>query len=97
LFNLTVQNAVVTVPAHFNDSQRQSTKNAGVIAGLNIMRIVNEPTAAAIAYGPQPGDMDGAAMAAHAHCIYIYIYIYACMCANIYICVSARACVYIYL
>merc|ERR1712078_650759 len=43
--------AVVTVPAYFNDSQRQATKDAGVIAGLNIMRIINEPTAAAIAYG----------------------------------------------
>ncbi|KAL2473873.1 putative mediator of RNA polymerase II transcription subunit 37e [Forsythia ovata] len=44
-------NAVVTVPAYFNDSQRQATKDAGVIAGLNVMRIINEPTAAAIAYG----------------------------------------------
>ncbi|KAH6802383.1 heat shock protein 70 [Perilla frutescens var. frutescens] len=47
----TVKNAVVTVPAYFNDSQRQATKDAGLIAGLNIMRIINEPTAAAIAYG----------------------------------------------
>ncbi|KAH6769229.1 heat shock protein 70 [Perilla frutescens var. frutescens] len=47
----TVKNAVVTVPAYFNDSQRQSTKDAGLIAGLNVMRIINEPTAAAIAYG----------------------------------------------
>ncbi|XP_058201830.1 heat shock cognate 70 kDa protein-like [Rhododendron vialii] len=47
----TIKNAVVTVPAYFNDSQRQATKDAGVIAGLNIMRIINEPTAAAIAYG----------------------------------------------
>merc|ERR1719395_147270 len=47
----TVKNAVVTVPAHFNDSQRQATKDAGAIAGLNVMRIINEPTAAAIAYG----------------------------------------------
>ncbi|PIA45993.1 hypothetical protein AQUCO_01600334v1 [Aquilegia coerulea] len=46
-----VENAVVTVPAYFNDSQRQATKDAGVIAGLNVMRIINEPTAAAIAYG----------------------------------------------
>ncbi|KAG9298637.1 hypothetical protein G9A89_012705 [Geosiphon pyriformis] len=46
-----VANAVVTVPAYFNDAQRQATKDAGVIAGLNVMRIVNEPTAAAIAYG----------------------------------------------
>jgi len=47
----TVSNAVVTVPAYFNDSQRQATKDAGVIAGLNVLRIINEPTAAAIAYG----------------------------------------------
>nr|CAA74012.1 heat shock protein cognate 70 [Pleurodeles waltl] len=47
----TVSNAVVTVPAYFNDSQRQSTKDAGTIAGLNVLRIINEPTAAAIAYG----------------------------------------------
>jgi heat shock protein 1/8 len=46
-----VTNAVVTVPAYFNDAQRQATKDAGVIAGLNILRIINEPTAAAIAYG----------------------------------------------
>lgn len=46
-----VKDAVVTVPAYFNDAQRQATKDAGVIAGLNIVRIINEPTAAAIAYG----------------------------------------------
>lgn len=46
-----VTNAVVTVPAYFNDNQRQATKDAGIISGLNILRIVNEPTAAAIAYG----------------------------------------------
>jgi heat shock protein 5 len=46
-----VKNAVVTVPAYFNDAQRQATKDAGVIAGLNVVRIINEPTAAAIAYG----------------------------------------------
>jgi len=46
-----VKDAVITVPAYFNDSQRQSTKDAGVIAGLNVLRIINEPTAAAIAYG----------------------------------------------
>ncbi|KAK9748914.1 hypothetical protein RND81_02G089700 [Saponaria officinalis] len=45
-----VKDAVVTVPAYFSDSQRQATKNAGIIAGLNVMRIINEPTAAAIAY-----------------------------------------------
>ncbi|KAL8924542.1 MAG: hypothetical protein Q9208_004017 [Pyrenodesmia sp. 3 TL-2023] len=47
----TINNAVVTVPAYFNDSQRQATKDAGLIAGLNVLRIINEPTAAAIAYG----------------------------------------------
>ncbi|XP_031268778.1 heat shock cognate 70 kDa protein-like [Pistacia vera] len=47
----TVKNAVITVPAYFNDSQRQATKVAGEIAGLNVMKIINEPTAAAIAYG----------------------------------------------
>ncbi|KAG4032686.1 hypothetical protein MFRU_006g01520 [Monilinia fructicola] len=47
----TVTHAVVTVPAYFNDNQRQATKDAGIIAGLNVLRIVNEPTAAAIAYG----------------------------------------------
>ncbi|XP_061189234.1 endoplasmic reticulum chaperone BiP [Saccostrea echinata] len=46
-----VNNAVITVPAYFNDAQRQATKDAGTIAGLNVMRIINEPTAAAIAYG----------------------------------------------
>jgi len=46
-----VNNAVVTVPAYFNDSQRQATKDAGTISGLNVLRIINEPTAAAIAYG----------------------------------------------
>ncbi|KAJ4801128.1 Heat shock 70 kDa protein [Rhynchospora pubera] len=49
--NCTVKNAVITVPAYFNNSQRQATKNAGAIAGLNVMRIMDEPTAAAIAYG----------------------------------------------
>ncbi|KYN15760.1 PREDICTED: heat shock 70 kDa protein cognate 4 [Trachymyrmex cornetzi] len=47
----TITNAVITVPAYFNDSQRQATKDAGAIAGLNVLRIINEPTAAAIAYG----------------------------------------------
>jgi heat shock protein 1/8 len=46
-----VKNAVITLPAYFNDSQRQATKDAGVISGLNVLRIINEPTAAAIAYG----------------------------------------------
>lgn len=47
----SVTDAVVTVPAYFNDSQRQATMDAGVIAGLNVKRVINEPTAAAIAYG----------------------------------------------
>ncbi|KAL1020835.1 hypothetical protein UPYG_G00005310 [Umbra pygmaea] len=50
-----VSNAVITVPAYFNDSQRQATKDAGVISGLNVLRIINEPTAAAIAYGLDKG------------------------------------------
>ena len=47
----TLTDAVVTVPAYFNDSQRQATKDAGTISGMNVLRIINEPTAAAIAYG----------------------------------------------
>ncbi|KAM3141520.1 70-kilodalton heat shock protein [Paramecium bursaria] len=47
----TIKNAVITVPAYFNDSQRQATKDAGQIAGINVLRIINEPTAASIAYG----------------------------------------------
>ncbi|MBU4002487.1 MAG: Hsp70 family protein, partial [Proteobacteria bacterium] len=47
----TVTDAVITVPAYFNDSQRQATKDAGKIAGLNVLRIINEPTAASLAYG----------------------------------------------
>jgi molecular chaperone DnaK len=46
-----VTEAVITVPAYFNDSQRQATKEAGEIAGLKVQRIINEPTAAALAYG----------------------------------------------
>src|SRR5438874_6146474 len=64
-----VTEAVVTVPAYFNDSQRQATKDAGRIAGLNVLRIINEPTAAALAYGldkaqggPGGGKATGAAM-----------------------------------
>eukprot|EP00253_Pinus_taeda_P010351 PITA_10351 len=55
----TVKNAVVTVPAYFNDSQRQATKDAGAISGLNVMRIINEPTAAAIAYGLDKASSSG--------------------------------------
>merc|ERR1711988_1882258 len=46
-----VKHAVITVPAYFNDAQRTSTKDAGTISGMNVLRIINEPTAAAIAYG----------------------------------------------
>ena len=46
-----IENAIITVPAYFNDSQRQATKDAGKVAGLNVLRIINEPTAAALAYG----------------------------------------------
>src|ERR1700744_5548575 len=51
-----ITDAVITVPAYFNDSQRQATKEAGTIAGLNVLRIVNEPTAAALAYGLDKGE-----------------------------------------
>mmetsp|Transcript_19255 Transcript_19255/g.3121 ORF Transcript_19255/g.3121 Transcript_19255/m.3121 type:complete len:124 (-) Transcript_19255:1310-1681(-) len=51
-----VSKAVVTVPAYFNDSQRQATKDAGTISGLNVERIINEPTAAALAYGQDKGE-----------------------------------------
>ena len=51
-----IENAVVTVPAYFNDSQRKATQDAGEIAGLNILRIINEPTAAALAYGLNNGE-----------------------------------------
>ena len=54
----TVTDAVITVPAYFNDAERQATKEAGEIAGLNVLRIVNEPTAAALAYGLDKGKED---------------------------------------
>lgn len=54
----TVSDAVITVPAYFNDSERQATKEAGEIAGLNVLRIVNEPTAAALAYGMEKSESD---------------------------------------
>jgi molecular chaperone DnaK len=54
----TITDAVVTVPAYFSDAQRQATKEAGEIAGLNVLRIVNEPTAAALAYGLDKGEKD---------------------------------------
>lgn len=53
-----VKDAVITVPAYFSDSQRQATKEAGEISGLNVLRIVNEPTAAALAYGIDKSDKD---------------------------------------
>eukprot|EP00457_Paulinella_chromatophora_P002504 gb/GEZN01002509.1/.p1 GENE.gb/GEZN01002509.1/~~gb/GEZN01002509.1/.p1 ORF type:complete len:710 (+),score=149.07 gb/GEZN01002509.1/:95-2131(+) len=53
-----VKDAVITCPAYFNDGQRQATKNAGTVAGLNVLRIINEPTAAAIAYGLERGSED---------------------------------------
>jgi molecular chaperone DnaK len=54
----SVSDAVITVPAYFNDSQRQATKEAGEIAGFNVLRIINEPTAAALAYGLDKGDQE---------------------------------------
>ena len=54
----TVTDAVITVPAYFSDAERQATKEAGEIAGLNVLRIVNEPTAAALAYGLDKGDKE---------------------------------------
>lgn len=54
----SVQDAVITVPAYFNDAQRQATKDAGKIAGLNVLRLVNEPTAAALAYGLEKSEKD---------------------------------------
>ncbi|MCC4771793.1 molecular chaperone DnaK [Methanosarcina sp. DH2] len=54
----TIKQAVITVPAYFNDSQRQATKDAGSIAGLEVLRIINEPTAASLAYGLDKGDID---------------------------------------
>src|SRR6266436_335995 len=54
----TITDAVITVPAYFNDAQRQATKEAGQIAGLNVLRIVNEPTAAALAYGLDKGEKE---------------------------------------
>ena len=53
-----ITDAVITVPAYFNDAQRQATKEAGTIAGLNVLRIINEPTAAALAYGLDKGDKE---------------------------------------
>merc|ERR1712038_1788939 len=52
----SVKNAVITVPAYFNDSQRQATKDAGQISGMNVLRVINEPTAAALAYGMDKAD-----------------------------------------
>ena len=60
-----VKNAVITVPAYFNDAQRQATKDAGAIAGLNVQRIINEPTAAALAYGRSTKREDGQMIAVY--------------------------------
>ena len=54
----SVTDAVITVPAYFNDAQRNATQEAGTIAGLNVLRIINEPTAAALAYGLDKDDKD---------------------------------------
>jgi molecular chaperone DnaK len=54
----TISDAVITVPAYFNDAQRQATKEAGEIAGFNVLRIINEPTAAALAYGLDKGSKE---------------------------------------
>ena len=54
----TVSDAVITVPAYFSDAQRQATKEAGEIAGMNVLRIINEPTSAALAYGLDKGDTE---------------------------------------
>ena len=54
----TIKQAVITVPAYFNDAQRQATKDAGAIAGLDVLRIINEPTSASLAYGLDKGDID---------------------------------------
>ncbi|AKB43712.1 molecular chaperone DnaK [Methanosarcina vacuolata] len=54
----TIKQAVITVPAYFNDAQRQATKDAGAIAGLEVMRIINEPTSASLAYGLDKGDIE---------------------------------------
>lgn len=54
----TIKQAVITVPAYFNDAQRQATKDAGAIAGLDVLRIINEPTAASLAYGLDKGDVE---------------------------------------
>jgi endoplasmic reticulum chaperone BiP len=75
----TVKNAVVTVPAYFNDAQRQATKDAGAIAGLNVIRVVNEPTAAALAYGLNlKGDSQVCWSRKEACGIYTYNYRYLC-------------------
>jgi len=65
----SVKKAVITVPAHFNDQQRQATKDAGRIAGLDVVRIINEPTAAALAYGLHSAGEDGAAATSKANVV----------------------------
>ena len=68
----TISEAVITVPAYFNDSQRQATKDAGKIAGLEVLRIVNEPTAAAIAFGVQRGFLSPTGAAAMPEMLLVY-------------------------
>ena len=68
----TVTQAVITVPAYFNDSQRQATKDAGRIAGLNVLRIVNEPTAATLAYAWELGHLGLAGIADQLHRVIVY-------------------------
>jgi L1 cell adhesion molecule like protein len=60
--NFEIKDAVITVPAYFNDAQRSATKDAGMIAGLNVLRVINEPTAAAIAYGIDRSTNSGAVL-----------------------------------
>lgn len=62
---LILCSAVITVPAYFNDSQRQATKDAGQIAGLKVERIINEPTAAALAFGLNKSDAEGKTVAVY--------------------------------
>jgi heat shock protein 5 len=85
-----VKKAVVTVPAYFNDAQRQATKNAGRIAGLDILRIINEPTAAAIAYGLDKGGTMKNILVFDLGGMYINACIHIHKCVRV--CARARAC-----
>jgi molecular chaperone DnaK len=70
-----VTEAVITVPAYFNDAQRQATKDAGKIAGLDVLRIVNEPTAAALAYGLEKDKPEKVVISSISHCVSSHIVI----------------------